>query len=172
MKGFKNPNHAYKAKKTTGKHMMVENHREENESMINAGFTIDRENAIYVREGFGAFKSNVDKKIKTIDDLRSYTDKLVGKNPYSEIVRLIDEEGYEFVLGPGAPDSSGNDLGLTGLYCKNYKEIIEKQSGNNKSITPKDALKNALCDTTIGQISEAITAEHANEQGEQTHDKQ
>ena len=74
-------------------------------------------------EGFGAFRQNVEKQIKTIDDLRSYKDSILRTNPYSEIVRLIDEEGYEFVLGPGAPDASGRP----GLYCKNYKEIARKQ---------------------------------------------
>lgn len=131
MKGFMNANFASKSKldKLTG--MMVSypvDPREENEMMERAGFTIDRENGIYVREGFGAFKSNVNEKIQSIDDLRSYTDKLLGTNPYSEIVRLIDEEGYEFVLGPGSPDG----LGL-GLYCKNYKEIIEKEKAAKKA---------------------------------------
>lgn len=124
MKGFKNANFASKLDNHTGR--MVSSPvdpREENAMMEKAGFTIDRENEIYVMEGFGAFKSNVDKQIKTIDDLRNYTDEILGTNPYSEIVRLIDEEGYEFILGPGAPNGSG----APGLYCKNYKEIIEKE---------------------------------------------
>ena len=126
MKGFKNANFASKKKldKLTGRIVSYPvDPREENEMMERAGFTIDRENAIYVMEGYGAFRSNVDEKIQTIDDLRNYKDEILGTNPYSEIVRLIDEEGYEFVLGPGSP----NGLGLPGLYCKNYKEIIEKE---------------------------------------------
>lgn len=126
MKGFMNANYASKSKldELTGMEVSYPvDPREENAMMERAGFTIDRENAIYVREGFGAFYSNVNEKIQSIDDLRSYTDKLLRTNPYSEIVRLIDEEGYEFVLGPGSPDG----LGLPGLYCKNYKEIIEKE---------------------------------------------
>lgn len=135
MKGFKNANIASKSKldRLTGMMVMYPvDPREENEMMEKAGFTIDRENSIYVREGFGAFRCNVDKKIKTIDDLRSYEEN--GTNPYSEILRLIDEEGYEFVLGPGAPNGLLGDLGL---YCKNYKEIIEKE----KATTTKKSAK-------------------------------
>ena len=126
MKGFKSANFARKVRlnKLTGEYeSYTVDPREENEMMERAGFTIDRENKIYVMEGYGAFRSNVDKKIQTIDDLRSYKSELSGTNPYSEIVRLIDEEGYEFVLGPGSPKGSG----CPGLYCKNYKEIIERE---------------------------------------------
>lgn len=132
MKGFMNANYANESRldKFTGEKVICPvSPREENAMMERAGFTIDRENAIYVREGFGAFHSNVDERIQSIDDLRSYTDKFLGTNPYSEIVRLIDEEGYEFVLGPGSPDG----LGLPGLYCKNYKEIIEKEKAAKKA---------------------------------------
>lgn len=99
----------------------------EHRRMKEAGFSIDEENYVYTREGYGAFKTNVDSSIKTIDDLRSYYDDILECNPYEEIISLMDEEGYEFVLGPGAPDMNGNDTGLPGLYCKNYKEIIERQ---------------------------------------------
>lgn len=132
MKGFMNANYASESRldKFTGEKVICPvSPREENAMMERAGFTIDRENAIYVREGFGAFHSNVDERIQSIDDLRSYTDKFLGTNPYSENVRLIDEEGYEFVLGPGSPDG----LGLPGLYCKNYKEIIEKEKAAKKA---------------------------------------
>ena len=42
------------------------------------------------------------------------------------MIRQIDEEGYEYVLGPGAPEENGEVSGL-GLYCKNYREIAEKE---------------------------------------------
>lgn len=140
MKGFMNANYASKSKldELTGMEVSYPvDPREENAMMERAGFTIDRENAIYVREGFGAFYSNVNEKIQSIDDLRSYTDKLLRTNPYSEIVRLIDEEGYEFVLGPGSP----NDLGLPGLYCKNYKEIIEKEKAAKKAAKKEQGVR-------------------------------
>lgn len=129
MKGFKNANSAIESKldKFTGMEVLVPvSPREENLRMEKAGFTIDRENGIYVMEGFGAFKSNVNKEITSIDDLREYYDKTLRSNPYDEDIRLMDEEGYDFVLGPGAPGKNGVVSGL-GLYCRNYKEIIEKQ---------------------------------------------
>lgn len=103
----------------------MEEKRQKDIRMEQAGFTIDRENGIYVREGFGAFRTNVDKGITSIDDLKNCYDELLGKNPYGEIIRLMDEEGYDFVLGPGAPVEKA--VSGPGLYCKNYKEILEKQ---------------------------------------------
>lgn len=100
--------------------------REDNEKMLQAGFTIDRINKIYIKEGFGAFKTNISDDIQELDDLRRYCDGQIQTNPYSEIVRLMDEEGYEFVLGPEAPLGKGN-APKKGLYCKNYKEILERQ---------------------------------------------
>lgn len=48
---------------------------------------------------------------------------------------------------------------------------IEKQK-NNQSINPSMVFKDALQNTTPGQIAEATTIEHIEEQGDQTHDKQ
>ena len=129
MEGFKNCNFAIESKldEFTGMHVLYPVSPEsENSRMERAGFTIDKENGVYVMEGFGAFKSNVDKEITSIDDLREYYDKTLKSNPYDEVIRLMDEEGYDFVLGPGAPGKDGVVFG-TGLYCRNYKEIIEKQ---------------------------------------------
>ena len=129
MEGFKNANFATENKldRFTGKIVRSPvSPREENLRMVQAGFTIDKENGIYVMEGFGAFKHNVDKEITSIDDLREYYDEILKSNPYDEVIRLMDEEGYDFVLGPGAPAKNGVVYG-PGLYCRNYKEIIEKQ---------------------------------------------
>lgn len=123
MKGFMSANRAYEADENGRLQFSIEALIKKNIAMQKAGFIIDKENAIYVMEGFGAFSSNVHESIKTIDDLRNFIDKNLGKNPYTEIVRLMDEEGYEFVLGPG----SSNGGGVLGLYCKNYKEIIKQQ---------------------------------------------
>lgn len=71
MKGFMNANYASESRldKFTGEKVICPvSPREENAMMERAGFTIDRENAIYVREGFGAFHSNVDERIQSIDD--------------------------------------------------------------------------------------------------------
>ena len=76
--------------------------------------------------------SDVDGIPLCLQDLREYYDDILKRNPYEEIIKLMDEEGYEFVLGPGAPDMRGNDIGLPGLYCRNYKEIIERQKIANR----------------------------------------
>lgn len=128
MKGFKNPNISFKFERDRIMKKMVSiptSPRKENETMKQAGFIIDRENEVYVMEELGAFMSNITDDIQEIDELREYEDKL-HNNPYREIVRLMDEEGYELVLGPGAPLGIGS-LPKKGLYCKNYREIVEKQ---------------------------------------------
>ena len=132
MKGFKYANFATESKldRFTGRMVMSPvSSREENLRMEQAGFTIDRENGIYVMEGFGAFRTNVDKEITSIDDLREFYDEILKDNPYNEVIRLMDEEGYDFVLGPGTPARNGIVYG-PGLYCRNYKEIIEKQKAD------------------------------------------
>lgn len=129
MKGFKNPNISFKFERDRIMKKMVSiptSPRKENETMKQAGFIIDRENEVYVMEGLGAFMSNITDDIQEIDDLRTYEDSRLHNNPYREIVRLMDEEGYEFVLGPGAPLGIGS-LPKKGVYCKNYREIVEKQ---------------------------------------------
>ena len=129
MEGFMNPNVAFKHifnQNTKQWESYPVNPEDENKRMEQCGFTIDRDNAIYIKEHFGAFKSNVNPKIKSIEDLRNYYDEVLKRNPYDEVIRLMDE-GYEFVLGPGAPAENGDILGV-GLYCKNYPEILERSN--------------------------------------------
>ena len=45
-------------------------------------------------------------------------------------------EGYEYVIGPAAPARSGEVIGK-GLYCKNYKEIAEREFRNKIIATTK-----------------------------------
>lgn len=135
MIGFLNPNFSFKPKldRLTGNMVLTPvDPKEENEIMEQAGFIIDRENGIYIREGYGAYKTGVDMSIKTMEDLRKYYDEMLKLNPYKEIIKLMDEEGYEFVLGPGAPSANGK-VYTNGLYCKNYREILERQKANRKN---------------------------------------
>lgn len=104
----------------------------ENSRMVKAGFIIDSENDVYVIPGYGAYRTNVENEIESIDDLRTYRDKFSKYNTYQEEVELMDKEGYEFVLGPGAPASNGKVYGK-GLYCKNYKEIAEREKNKNNA---------------------------------------
>jgi hypothetical protein len=91
----------------------------EHSLMLAAGFIVDTINAIYILPGYGAFSQNV--SIKSIEDLRK-------NDTYDKTVALMDNEGYEFVLGPAAPTiwSPAQHNGR-GLYCKNYEKILESQ---------------------------------------------
>ena len=94
---------------------------EEHFKYMKAGFIIDEENDVYVYPGYGAFASNLD-DIKSIDELAKY----------EEIVRQIQEEGYEYVLGPAGPAMNGYIPDCYGLYCKNYLEIAKRQKKKRK----------------------------------------
>jgi len=72
-------------------------------------------------------------------------------------------------------NSMGNNRGCRIIKEEEIRKIIEErfhQITEKGTIQPSTALKNALQGTTPGQIAEATTAEHTNEQGEQTHDEQ
>ena len=97
--------------------------------MMQAGFIIDNENNVYVKRKYGAWKSNI-QNVESIKDLIDYKDEILDTNPYSEIVDQM-LEGYEYVIGPAAPARSGEIIGK-GLYCKNYKEIVQRQKEQQK----------------------------------------
>lgn len=102
--------------------------------MMQAGFIIDNENNVYVKREYGAWKSNI-QNVESIKDLIDYKDEILDTNPYSEIVDQM-LEGYEYVIGPAAPARSGEVIGK-GLYCKNYKEIAEREFRNKIVATTK-----------------------------------
>ena len=96
---------------------------EEQFRYMKAGFTIDEENDVYVYPGYGAFASNMDGDIQTIEDL-------TRNNAYRR--KQMQEEGYEYILGPAAPTGSGYIPDCHGLYCKNYLEIVEREKSKGK----------------------------------------
>lgn len=100
------------------------------QEMIDSGLFVDEKNRIFVMNGFGAFKYNIDKSITTINELLNF--KLPNTNiaPYKEINGLIDE-GYQFIIGPAAPASRQEYM--NGLYCSNYLDIIAKENQNIKT---------------------------------------
>ena len=102
--------------------------------MMQAGFIIDKENNVYVKREYGAWKANI-QNVESIKDLIDYKDEILGTNPYSEIVDQM-LEGYEYVIGPAAPARSGEVIGK-GLYCKNYKEIAKREFRNKIVATTK-----------------------------------
>ncbi len=97
---------------------------EEHKRMKKKGFTIDSEYDVYVREGYGAWKTNVDSSIKTTEDLVAYYEPILKKYIYKEEAEEM-KQGYEYVIGPGAPADNGIVYG-NGLYLRNYKELAEK----------------------------------------------
>ena len=91
-------------------------------------FKVDAEYDVYVMKGYGAFIDNLDVKIEKIDDLKKFTDKKTKKNPYQWVIALI-EEGYDIVVGGAFPSMNGSvKSNSVGLYCKNYKDIAEKEN--------------------------------------------
>ena len=90
-------------------------------SAFEHGFSVDIENDVYVKDGYGAFSCNVDKKYKTIEDLKKEGNKLFLFQGFLKF-------GWEFVLGPAFPSSDGKiNPNYVGLYCKNYLEMVQKR---------------------------------------------
>ena len=112
---------------------------ERHERMKKAGFKIDSEHDVYVKEGYGAWKTNVDSSIKTIEDLVNYYEPFLEKYIYKEEAEEI-KQGYEYVIGPGAPINTSAVCG-NGLYLRNYKEIAEKINKEEKGRCKKKGTK-------------------------------
>lgn len=88
---------------------------------LNLGYKVDEVNNVFVLNDFGAFIINVKFKINSFEDL-----KRVDKNQYKELLDLLNG-GYEIVVGPAFPTMDGRLMDEhSGLYCKNYLEILEK----------------------------------------------
>ena len=91
-------------------------------------FKVDVEHDVYTLTGYGAFLDNIDQKIKTIDDLKQFTDQKTKKNPYQWVFDL-QEDGYNIVVGSAFPSMVGSlKSNSVGLYCKNYKEIAKREN--------------------------------------------
>ena len=98
-------------------------------------YDIDKENDVYVLNGYGAFKTNIDDKVEKIADLKKFKDAKTKNNPYQDILDLI-EEGYDLIVGPAFPNADGSiSKTKVGIYCKNYLEMVEK-------LKQEDILKN------------------------------
>ena len=96
-------------------------------SAFNMGFKVDNELDAYILESFGVFLQNIPAEIKNINDLLSYTLK-DGSLLYGYYKKYIDK-GFNFAIGPAFPSMAGTDISnfYSGLYCKNYLEMIEKE---------------------------------------------
>ena len=91
------------------------------------GFKVDNALDAYILEGFGIFLQNIPAEIENINNLLSYTLK-DGTILYGDYKKYIDK-GFNFAIGPAFPSKAGTDISsvCSGLYCKNYLEMIEKE---------------------------------------------
>ena len=80
---------------------------------------------IYVNPIYGAWMGNINTNItnplELLDKSQHDLDR-VTNIPFIEFIN----EGYELVIGPAAPQTNGIVYG-TGVYCKNWMEIINKK---------------------------------------------
>lgn len=95
--------------------------------MQEAGFSVDEKNDIYIKESYGAYMCSIPEKITTIEQLRNK--EFQGKY---NIVLALTEQGYKLVIGPGVPGIDRKIMGK-GLYCENYKEIIERENKSKEN---------------------------------------
>lgn len=95
-------------------------------SALNMGFKVDNVLDVYILDNFGVFLQNIPVEIKNINDLLSYT-LIDGTFLYKYYEKYIDK-GFNFVIGPAFPSLDGKNISnvYSGLYCKNYLEIIKK----------------------------------------------
>src|SRR5574344_513937 len=97
--------------------------KKEQNRFLNSGLTIDEEKNLYYLEGYGAFINNVDNDINTVDEMLNKVTSTGNLYQYGAY-RYFDAQGYKFVIGPGIQDEYGK-VNKKGLYCSNYKEILE-----------------------------------------------
>lgn len=125
MKGFINCNKSIVIEDNRLKFGTPEDLKKERNMYKLHGFIAYPEYEVYVKAGYGAFITNIESEINTIDDLLNYYDPILKSNPYEDYRELI-EKGYELVIGPGAPAKNGVVYG-NGLFCKNWQEIYENE---------------------------------------------
>ena len=88
--------------------------------MKKAGFIVDKKRNVYVKPGFGAWATNVS-SYANMEYLR-----------HSKCFDYINREGYNYVLGPGAPSKNGK-VECMGLYLQNYEEVYDRQEEDRKT---------------------------------------
>ncbi len=109
--------------------------KEREEEFIKCGLVKDEELNVYVHPEFGAFfyntsSSSVEEEVENMKNFKGGLD-MHCYVPQDVFMGLYDS-GYEFVLGPridifGKPDSNEH-----GLYCKNYREVLNKTVRSSK----------------------------------------
>lgn len=88
---------------------------------IQSGLTVDEEYEIFVRDSYGAAYGECPKKVV---ESPTVTQRLLGYKSVEEAYPSEVSEGAELVIGPGASIHGLEHDRL--IYCRNYKEMIEK----------------------------------------------
>lgn len=119
-----------------------ENESERKENFLNNGFIYDDEYCRFVKEGYGAFLSNI--SAKDIDEGRKYIQA-------SELFNNFINEGYNLVVGPAAPADNGIIYGNTlGVYIVNYKD---KKKVVTSCVDKETYLTNEELDRIVSQAN-------------------
>lgn len=121
---------------------ICENERKRKENFLSNGFIYDEDYHCFVKEGYGAFLSNIGAK-----------DEVEGRK-HIQTSTLFNEfmnEGYNLVVGPAAPADNGIIYGNTlGVYIVNYKD-------KKKDVTSCDEeetyLSNEELDRIVSQVN-------------------
>ncbi len=83
-----------------------------NQKFMELGFIPDYEINCFVVEGFGAWMG----------------DAFSPRDLKDDYFQTFFNMGYDMVIGPKGPNSTGN----IGVFCKNYKELLEKHGNKFK----------------------------------------
>ena len=94
--------------------------------------TVDEEYEIFVRYSYGAVYGECPKKVV---ESPTVTQRLLGYKSVEEAYSSEVLEGAELVIGPGASIHGLEHDRL--IYCKNYKEMIEKGKGKETGTSEK-----------------------------------
>lgn len=126
---------------------------EDIKTAIASGLVLDKENDLFIKEGYGALVGFCPSNCNTIEELIKYTHadfnrKTPGKPTLIERItemtgpyRIIRndvyygyhhdiEEGAELVIGPGC--SWHGIFPEKAVYCKNYLEMLEQRKNKGK----------------------------------------
>ena len=84
--------------------------------MSESGLIPNEELGCYIGEQ-GAYMGNISEEVTDLEARDYYK-------------RYLDN-GYDLVIGPGAPGKNGEVIG-NGVYCQNYQELLEAQKGHQR----------------------------------------
>lgn len=108
-------------------------------SLIENGLIKDLEYGVYVHPQYGAFywNQNCSSIEELVDRLKKDSFVVMSSfvdDPFSDFINSY-ENGYEFEIGPYINYLNRFDDSFKGIYCKNYRKMVEMQINNIKNKT-------------------------------------